>query len=372
MRGRWVLETTGSGVWKAGCVVLGLMMTAACRENRTGNRPTGVEVPRPMLAAQRSGTDVLLQSVSAVDSLVVWVGGHGATFVRTIDGGRTWQPGVVSGPDTLQFRDVHAVSADTAYLLSAGPGDMSRIYKTSDGGMSWELQFTNQEPRAFFDCMDFWGSSHGIAMSDAVDGRLVLITTADGGRNWTRVAPTSLPVALDGEGAFAASGTCVETRPPGYAWIGTGAGGAARVFRTDDRGATWSVFDTPIVSGTATSGITTLAFHDEHRGLALGGELSSPDAFADNVAVTDDGGRTWTLGGRPSFSGAVYGSALVPGSEGPIVVAVGPKGASYTLDRGTTWLRLDTLNYWSVDFAGPNAGWAVGPNGRITRVGFAK
>ena len=137
-----------------------------------------------------------------------------------------------------------------------------------------------------------------------------------------------------------------------------------------DRAATWSVVETPIVSGTATSGIMSLAFRDERHGIALGGELADTDGFTNNVAVTEDGGRTWMLAGRPTFPGAVYGSAFVLGAATPTVVAVGPRGSAYSLDNGMTWSSLDSLSYWSVDFAGPNAGWAVGPTGRITRVRF--
>jgi photosystem II stability/assembly factor-like uncharacterized protein len=48
--------------------------------------------------------------------------------------GKHWQAGVVEGAELLQFRDVHGVSAQEAYLLSAGVGEDSRIYKTVDGG----------------------------------------------------------------------------------------------------------------------------------------------------------------------------------------------------------------------------------------------
>ena len=48
--------------------------------------------------------------------------------------------------------DVQAFSDKVAYLLSIGdnPTDF-RIYKTTDGGSTWTLQFTNQNPGAFYD-----------------------------------------------------------------------------------------------------------------------------------------------------------------------------------------------------------------------------
>ena len=104
----------------------------------------GVPTPSiPTLSAQHSGTDARLQAVSAVDSSIAWVSGVNGTWLRTLDGGHSWEVGSVAGADSLEFRDVYAVSADTAYLLSAGTGDQSRIYRTTDGGASWSLQFVN-------------------------------------------------------------------------------------------------------------------------------------------------------------------------------------------------------------------------------------
>ncbi len=319
---------------------------------------------------QQSGTTALLQAVSVVDSLVVWVAGHNATYVRTTDGGATWQAAVVPNADSLEFRDVYAVDARTAYLLSAGPGERSRIYKTTDGGRTWSLQFTNRDPSAFFDCLDFWDSDHGIAVSDAVDGRFLVIVTADGGVTWTPVPAGALPTALPSEGAFAASGTCVVARAPGEAWIGTGNAGVARVLHTADRGRTWEIFETPLPSGSA-AGIASLAFRDAAHGVAMGGPVTDRRARGDEVAITSDGGRSWILGGRPPFPGAIYGGTYVPGSRPPILVAVGPGGAAASLDDGRTWVTADTLPYWSVGFATPSAGWAVGPGGRIARLSVA-
>src|SRR5690349_18144373 len=94
--------------------------------------------PRVITAVdQRSGTNALLIAVSPVDERTVWVSGSGGTWLRTTDGGATWQTGRVAGADSLQFRDVHAVDANTAYLLSIGDGPQSRIYKTTDAGAHW-------------------------------------------------------------------------------------------------------------------------------------------------------------------------------------------------------------------------------------------
>ncbi len=346
-----------------------LVLLAGCAPPAPQSRPETDDRPAVVgtITEQESHTMALLQAVSAVDDSVVWASGHQAIWVRTVDGGRTWVPGAMSGPDSaLQFRDVEAVSATTAYLLAAGPGDSSRIYKTTDAGHRWQLQFINRDSAAFYDCFGFWDATHGIAVSDAVRGKMIVISTDDG-EHWSAVAEDGMPPALPGEGSPAAGGTCLIVQDRTRAWFGTEP--QARVYRSDDRGRRWAVATTPIVSGEAT-GVATLAFRDEQHGMALGGRLLKADDRSDSVAaVTSDGGKTWTLVNRPTFSGAVYGASVVPGMPGYVVVA-GPKGLDWTGNDGRSWTNLSGSAYWAVACTSLHACWAVGPHGRITNVTF--
>jgi photosystem II stability/assembly factor-like uncharacterized protein len=321
----------------------------------------------PVLTVQQSGTSALLQAISPVSDRVVWASGHDGSYTRTLDGGATWTAGRVPGADTLQFRDVHAVSADTAYLMSAGNGPLSRIFRTSDGGRSWVQQHLNAEPEAFFDCMAFWNARTGVVFSDAVGGRHFLLRTSDGGAHWERILPERLPSASPGEGGFAASGTCLIAVGPAIGFAGTGNAPRAEVLKTIDAGRSWSARTVPVVSGEA-AGIASVAFRDATHGVALGGEIGKPAARGDYVAITADGGDTWSIGGRFTFAGAAYGAAYVPGVAAAPVVAVGPKGADISRDDGRSWTSLDTAAYWSVAFASARAGWAVGPRGRIVKI----
>jgi len=329
-------------------------------------RASTTPLAEPALEAQASGTTALLQAVSAPSDSVVWASGHRGTWARTTDGGRTWRTARVPGADTLQFRDVFALDANRAWLMSAGPGALSRIYRTTDGGGTWELQFTNTEPTAFYDCIDFWDERRGLAFSDQVGGRVMVLATSNGGAEWALVPQESLPAALPDEGGFAASGTCLVTRPGGHAWIATGNGPRSRVLHTADYGRSWSVAEVPVVAGSA-AGLATITFRDDRHGAALGGPIGEADARTDNVAMTADGGRTWRLGGRPTFAGAAFGAAFVPGA-GSTLVAIGPNGSSISRDGGDTWAALDTLAYWGIGFAPSGAGWITGPGGRITRI----
>src|ERR1700752_3145272 len=96
---------------------------------------------------QEVATDAAFRGLSVVNAKVVWASGTKGTFIRTVDGGAHWQGGTVPGAADLDFRDVAAFDANTAYLMAAGPGEASRIYKTIDGGANWSLQFQNKDPK---------------------------------------------------------------------------------------------------------------------------------------------------------------------------------------------------------------------------------
>jgi photosystem II stability/assembly factor-like uncharacterized protein len=301
------------------------------------------------------------RGLCAVSAKVAWVSGTNGTYGRTTDGGRTWSVGTVPGAAQLDFRDVEAFGEATAYLLSAGPGEASRIYKTADGGNTWVLQFKNPDPEAFFDAMAFWDDKNGVALSDPVKGQFQLIVTDNGGTNWKRLAGTNLPPALPNEGAFAASGTCLVTHGQKDLWFGTGGAKTARVFHSPDRGQTWTVSQTPIVAGTDSAGIFAIAFRDRNHGMIVGGDYRKPNDIGATAALTTDGGKTWTLLDRPfSFrSGVAWANDRW--------VAVGTSGSNFSQDNGTTWKALDHENYNSVGFTATGEGWAVGPKARIAK-----
>lgn len=392
---------------------------------------------------QSSGVSVRLRGVSAVSARVAWASGADGTILRTLDGGATWQRRPVPGAETLDFRDIDAFDERVAYALSIGPGDASRIYKTLDGGASWQPPFVNTDPKAFLDAMAFWSPERGVAISDAVDGAHVILQTSDGGRAWTRLSSSALPPALPGEGAFAASGTNVATWGRDHVWIATNAPGAdpgaapapaaasvaasanaagspagaslagtSRVLRSSDGGRTWAVSTTPLPAGPS-AGIFSIAFRDARHGVIVGGDYKKEGEAVDNVAVTTDGGATWTLvrgaqglsgfrsvvaylprassgnlgsarpgtassrsgssgslsAGAASAASASAGSASA-GTGSSSWLAVGPSGADESTDDGRSWHPLSVngpgFHAFSLSRDG-TAGWAVGEQGRLAR-----
>ena len=310
---------------------------------------------------QKIETDAGFRGLSVVSENVIWASGTGGTFVRTTDGGKNWTIGKVPGAETLDFRDIEAFDANTAYILSIGDGENSRIYKTTDGGENWKLQFKNADPKAFFDALAFWDKENGMAMSDPVDGKYVLIETKDGGETWKPVETGKMPNAKQGEAAFAASGTCLIVNSKTDIFLISG-GNDARVFRSNDRGQTWFVADTPIVKGTAGSGIFSIAMHDKKRGVIVGGNYEKPDETGKNLAFTNDGGITWKLG-----KGLIGYRSGVDYIDKKTIIAVGSNGSDVSYNGGKTWENLDRENYNAVQSKGKKAVWAVGAKGLIAK-----
>ena len=318
----------------------------------------------PEWALQKSGVTARLRGVSAASERVAWASGSNNTIVRTEDGGATWTPTSRPTIDPLDFRDIDAVSERVAYVMSIGAGSLSRIFKTTDAGATWTLQFINEHPEAFFDAMAFWDADHGIAVSDAVQGAFVIITTDNGGRTWTRVPAEKLPPALPNEGAFAASGTNVTVFGSSHVWFGTGAAARARVLYSADRGATWQIAETPLRAG-ASSGIYSIAFRDASHGVIVGGDYAKEAEAVENAAITSDGGRTWTL--TTGLSGFRSVVAYLPGSPATFLAA-GPLGSNISTDDGRTWSAVQGPGFDTFSFApGKMVGWGAGARGAIGR-----
>ena len=352
----------------------------------------------PKVTRQTSGTTSSLIAVSAVNSRVVWASGRFGTFVVTTDGGATWRAGVVPGAEGHQFRDVQGVSDKVAYLMAIPSDDMtepSRVYKTVDGGKTWTLQTQGRDNNEFFDCFAFWDAKSGIMMVDSVGDQLPIRRTLDG-HTWMNIGD-QLPPPLPGESGFAASGTCAATQGHRRAWITTGVPPAnatdlwvTRVFRTTDRGQSWSVTTAPITAPNASfGGGASIAFRDAQHGILGGGDFGSTDVVP-NFARSSDGGKTWKLGTSAPVPGAIYGLAYAghgrddddgDGDHGHDrgddhggsirVVATGAAGSAWSADAGRSWTAFSGLTgFWGLDFANEQTGWLVGTRGEIVRIDF--
>ena len=322
---------------------------------------------------QVSGTSDRLRGVAAVNDQVVWASGNHGTCLRTVDGGQTWQKRDVAHDGDLDFRDVAALDADHAYILAIGDGDKGQIHRTHDGGKTWYHIYKNEDPRRFLDAIAFWDLDHGLALSDPVDGRFVVLATNDGGKHWEEPSgPGTMPAALPGEGAFAASGTCLIVNQAGHVWFGTGGGPVARVFRSVDRGRSWTVAETPVRAGSASRGIFTLAEAGSNL-VALGGDYKADTEGPGGFAWSSDGGQTWsnTRPGAPGTDRPGFRSAavFVPNQADDLLLTVGPAGSD-AQDRAKPWRTLGERDGWHALAVAPSGrfAWAVGEGGVIGRL----
>jgi hypothetical protein len=167
-----------------------------------------------------SHTTASLRGIHNVGGGVAWASGTEGTVLRTEDGGYLWQTcATPPGAEKLDFRGIQAFDENTAIVMSSGKGDLSRLYKTTDGCRTWKLLFTNPDKEGFWDAIQFdkesnkGYSSHdhcfGAIVGDPIDGFFPMFLTFDCGEHWERQLRQS-PKATEGEGLFAASNSCLE------------------------------------------------------------------------------------------------------------------------------------------------------------------
>ena len=340
-----------------------------------------VSVASAQLEKVSVATTASLRGLSVVNENIIWASGSGGTVLRTVDAGKTWSVMTIPGAEKLDFRGIRAFDDKTAVIISSGKAEdgQARIYRTTDAGKTWTQVYEQKTPGIFFDAIAFWDPRHGIVLSDPVDNHFALFITEDGGVTWKQIPPSALPPSLPNEGGFAASNSCLTLQGEKNVWFASGGAKVARVFRSNDRGKSWLVAETPMHPANASSGIFSLAFRDAKNGIAVGGDYAHPESSdLPNVMRTQDGGKSWQAA-DPTKPQGIYLSSVaglrvsVPGVRKRVMndsgfVAVGINGV-LTTDDGSRWLRISEENLNSVAANGSSGEniWAVGPKGAVIR-----
>jgi len=302
-------------------------------------------------------TKASLRGLSAVDARIAWVSGTNGTILVTTDGGGTWNDRSIAG-SALDFRDIHAFDAKTAVVMSAGPGDKSRLYRTEDGGAQWTEVYQNRQEKGFFDSIAFWDRRRGIMVGDPVDGKFTILATNNGGVTWQPIASgPGMPAAGEGEGAFAASGTSIAVQRGGLAWFGTGGKNGGRVFYSTDWGKSWTAVQTPIRHDSESAGIFSVLFRDPANGVAVGGDYRKTGQAVDTMVTTNDGGKTWKT--APGLTG--FRSAITFLQQ--TWVATGQDGSDISTDGGRTWKPLPGPGFHAI-----SKSFASGAAGRVSKL----
>lgn len=313
-----------------------------------------------------------LRGLCVFNDREIWTSGSRGTVAHSYDGGKNWRVNQIEGAEELDFRDVQAIDEGTAVVISTGsPG---RIYRTTNGGGRWKLCYENKNPQVFFDSISFWNKRYGVAMSDPIDGQLLLVGTNDGGKSWRPLPRSRMPKIEPGEAGFAASGTNMCTLGDQGLAIALANGSSDRVNLTSrilyspDHGSTWSDWRTPIRTNKS-SGIFSTCFIDRKHGCVVGGNFKKPELTDSNYAVTNDGGETWSTP-SPRVPPSGYRSCVAKLNHGKEVylIAVGPNGTDLSSDLGAKWRRISNHGFHAVQFSpSGRSGWATGLEGKIAR-----
>ena len=357
VRSRWSVSLS-PGRTCAACVILATTGAGSAASARAQD------------ASPSAYMQAAFRALSVAPDGVVWAAGTKGSVLRSTDRGITWSIDTLPGGRSYDLRGVAAIDDRTAFVMVAST-DTARIYKTTDAGKTWTLRYNDVSRGAFLDGMGCWSARRCFAAGDPIRGRFVVITTGDGGEHWTRVAASAAPSALPGEVAFAASNTTVITRPGGRAWIVTGGGPVARVWRSSDHGMSWRVAPTSVTAGKPSAGLFSMAMCDDHFGVAVGGDFAATDTHGSHVAITVDGGASWVSGDTAHATPYFSGVTCVPVRGRTMLMAVGPNGAYTSVDSGQAWVpfRLDAPYNGIIAIPG----WviAVGARSPVKRVAIA-
>jgi photosystem II stability/assembly factor-like uncharacterized protein len=308
---------------------------------------------------QTSNTTASLRGIHNVGGGVAWASGTNGTVLRTEDGGYVWQTcAVPPGAERLDFRGIQAFDANTAIVMSSGKGDLSRLYKTTDGCHTWKLIFTNPDKDGFWDAIYFDRGRLGWLLGDPVDGMFTLFATNDSGKTWIRQRNNGLHADPKAQGAFAASNSSLLA-VTGIVVFGSGGTAGAKTYSEtqvaiclDDcsesdldvhgRKNKWEVRIIPIGGQSEGSGIFSLARKPhpiadrlgESAMVAVGGDYTKPDNSAETAAFSSDGGEHWTASQTPPRG---YRSSVAYDEKTKTWITVGPNGTDISTDDGKSW-----------------------------------
>ncbi len=331
---------------------------------------TVAQTPSLSWTMQGSGTTAGLRGINSVDGQVAWASGTEGTILRTTDGGEHWSrcatPDAASDGATLDFRGIQAFDANTAIAMSSGPGDKSRLYKTTDACKTWALLRKNTDKDGFWDAISAADINTLILLGDPVDGYFFLSNSDDGGNTWTRDSDKSL-TSNPAEGGFAASNSSILVNwVDGPLIFATGSPAGARLFRACDTCSstrTWTAESMPAFPESQSAGIFSLAFKDWKAIIAAGGDYTKPNEATGTAAWSADGGLHWTASRTPPHG---YRSTVQYSADLKAWVTAGTNGSDISRDDGKTWQPIDNGNWNALSLP-----FLVGPKGRIARLSVA-
>jgi photosystem II stability/assembly factor-like uncharacterized protein len=253
----------------------------------------------------------------------------------------------------VDFRSIQAFDEHTAVAASAGQPAV--IYRTTDGGESWE-KVHQEGPEAFFDGITFTDGNTGFILGDPVGGKWMILETQDAGKSWK--ALDHLPDAEPGEAAFAASASSMISTQDQLIFGTGGTVSNLHFFNFMDK--SWSKTKTDMLQGESSQGIFALVGMNRKL-LAVGGDYTKLDQRDRNSLILSNGESR-----IPEVFPLGFRSGVVCWEEKNMAVAVGPSGSDVSMDEGRTWINFSAIGYHSVKISPQKQTiWASGSNGRV-------
>jgi photosystem II stability/assembly factor-like uncharacterized protein len=264
---------------------------------------------------------------------------YGDGVYKSLDAGKTWQH--VGLADTRQIGAivVHPHNPDIAFVAALGhafgPNDERGIFRTADGGKTWQrvlfrdrntggidIVFDPHNPNTLFASLwqmrrQPWGFSSGGPGSG-------LYRSTDGGLHWRQIEGHGLPAGPLGRIGMSVSGADSQRV---YAAIEAKEGG---IFRSDDGGETWSRINPD-------HRFRQRAWYYSH--------IFADPVAADTVYVLNTGAFRSTNGGKdfellPAPHGDHHALWIDPHEPGRLING-NDGGASISVDGGKTWTQQD-------------------------------
>jgi hypothetical protein len=322
---------------------------------------------------QTSNATADLRGIHSLGGGVAWASGTNGTVLRTEDGGYVWQTCAIP-PDAekLDFRGIQAFDANTAIVMSSGKGDLSRLYKTTDGCHTWKLIFTNPDVDGFWDALLLNRFDvDGYLLGDPVKGQFVIWETSDKGTSWHRMQANGLQAVKD-QGAFAASNSSMMVDERfAIAFVTGGPSGARVLISEAGRESTFSVREVPLQRGSTGSGGFSIFDRDWCCAVVTGGDYTKPNERTGTAAYTLDGAKNWLPAQTPPHG---YRSSVAYDEKTKTWITVGPNGTDISADDGKNWRAVhpnatlheapDADRNWNAI----SLPYVVGPKGRIGKL----
>ena len=290
-------------------------------------------------------TPVNVMAYGAPNTL--WLGRDSASVSRSSDGGLTWSHHVLPGTNA-QVVDIHAFDSERAVAGTRS----GHIMKTTDGGRSWSVLLAAVNAR--FGNIHFHDEMRGIAVTGDPDRRstAIIYRTSDGGTTWEQIAevPARWPIDAtltfidEHHGWFASSNL---SRSPS---------GEPEILHTQDGGETW---DAAQVSMQNVQGI---AFFNADRGLCV-------DDMTGYVRRTVNGGESWRSAFYPMSGQRNVAVRTFDGGESVWIVGDGGAWASPDAGASWTRTQMvDVGPLKDAVFADSSTGWAVTAAGIVQKL----